>query len=168
MDTTFSLRAPEPGDVNLIYIWENSSDESHSSLRSGPLSRFQIQNFVENYDGEIFSQNALRFMIDAGARTVGTVDVFDYEPRGRHAFVGIYISPDCRRKGLGLKALKEVERRMRQTVGMHSLAALVAVDNEASKGLFEAAGYEAAGTLKGWLNDGERRIDVIVYQHVLQ
>ena len=162
------LRAPEPEDVNIIYLWENSTDECHSSLRTGPLSRHQIQQFIDNYDGELYSQNALRYMIDFDGQTVGTIDVFDYDPRSRHAFVGIYIASRARRKGLALNALKSIERIMKSRVGMFSLAALVADDNTASQALFEKAGYEKCGLLKGWLTDGEDRIDGVLYQKILK
>ena len=167
MTRSFKLRAPEPDDVNMIYIWENLSDESHSSLRSGPLSRHQIQQFVDNYDGEIYSQGALRYMIDVDGQTVGTIDVFDYDHRARHAFIGIYVSAAARRNGVGCKAIAEVERLMARNVGMHSLAALVAEDNLPSRKLFEKAGYKAVGILRDWLTDGEKRINAIVYQHLL-
>ena len=164
---SISLRAPEPRDANLIYIWENSSDESHSSFRPGPLSRAQINSFIENYDGEIYSQGALRFMIDVEEQTVGTVDVFDYDHRARHAFVGIYVSPQFRRHGLAMQALKAIEKHMYRRVGMYSLAALVADDNIPSRRLFNKAGFKVAGTMKGWFCDGTERVDALVYQKIL-
>lgn len=167
MDKKLTLRAPEPSDANMIYIWENSSDESHSSLRTGPLSRHQIATYIENYDSEIYTAGSLRFMIDVDGSTVGTVDVFDYDHRARHAFVGIYISANERRNGYALQAVRSVEDIMRKRVGMYSLAALVAEDNIPSRSLFEAAGYKTAGKLQGWLTDGCRRINVLLYQHIL-
>lgn len=165
--TDITLRAPELKDINLIYIWENSSDEMHSSLRTGPLSRHAIQNFIENYDGEIYTQNALRFMIERDGETVGTIDVFDFDPRGRHAFVGIFIAPLARRQGVALRAIAEVEKTLRRNVGMHSLAALVAENNKPSRNLFEKARYKTVGKLQSWLNDGEHRLDALIYQHLL-
>lgn len=162
-----SLRAPEPRDVNLIYIWENSSDEMHSSLRTGPVSRHQIQQFIENYDGEIYSQDALRYMIECNGETIGTIDIFDFDKRGRHAFVGLYIAPAARRQHIAATALAEVERLMKRNVNMHSLAALVSADNAPSQGLFASAGYKTAGRLQGWLADGPNRIDALIYQKVL-
>lgn len=168
MEHLITLRAPEPEDINLIYIWENSTDETHSSLRTGPLSRFQIKQYIENYDGEIYTLGGLRFMIDCEGTTVGTVDVFDYDARGRHAFVGIYISPRYRRQGIALKALRQVEESMTHKVGMYALAALVAESNTASRRLFEKAGYSRAGLLRGWLADGpSHRLDALVYQRIL-
>ena len=167
MENDITLRAPEPEDVNIIYIWENSSDESHSSLRTGPLSRFQIQNFIENYDGEIYSQGVLRYMIEYAGKTVGTVDIFDYDHRSRHAFVGIYVSCSSRRKGIARSTIAKVEELMKQKVGMYSLAALVSEDNAPSRALFESAGYRNVGTLNGWLTDGDTRINALLYQHIL-
>lgn len=162
-----TLRAPEPEDANIIYIWENSGADAHSSLRTGPLSRYQISRFIEEYDGEIYTLNALRYMIDVDGVTVGTIDVYDFEKRGRHAFVGIYVTPTARRRGYAAEALDRVERMMKKNVGMHSLCAIVASDNAASRRLFEKAGYEEAGKLRGWLTDGDGRIDAVLYQAVL-
>ena len=161
------LRAPEPDDANIIYIWENSSDERHSSLRSGPVSRLMVQNFIQQYDGEIHTQGSLRFMIDCDGETVGTIDVYDYEPYNRHAFVGIYVTVNRRKEGIASRSLKEVEKLMKRRVGLHSLVALVAEDNEASQRLFTKAGYSPAGVLKEWIKDGERRIDALIFQHLL-
>lgn len=162
------LRAPEPEDISMIYLWENESDEAHSSLRTGPISRHSIARYIEEYDGEIYTLGSLRYMIDdINGETIGTIDVFDFDHRARHAFTGIYISRNRRRKGYALAALKRVEQLMARNVGMHSLAALVAVDNAPSRALFEAAGYRSAGRLNSWLTDGARRIDALVYQRML-
>lgn len=162
-----TLRAPEPDDIGLIYIWENSTDERHSSLRSGPLSRHSIERFVNEYDGEIYTLGALRYMIDLEGETVGTVDIFDFDHHARHAFVGIYVASAYRRKGIALTALKKVEELMRTNVSMHSLGALVATDNKPSLALFEKAGYRSVGILEGWIADGEERIPAIIWQHIL-
>lgn len=167
MPCEIKLRAPEPEDIDLIYIWENSSDEAHSSLRTGPISRYKIKEYVENYDGEIYTLGSLRFMIEYDGQKVGTADVFDFDHRARHAFIGIYISPAFRRKGIAASAIKEVERQMKKKVGMYCLTALVAEDNIPSRSLFEKSGYKTAGKLQGWLTDGHQRLNALIYQHIL-
>lgn len=164
---SLTLRAPEPDDVNTIYVWENLTDERHTTLRTGPVSRFQIQRFIENYDSEIYTQGALRFMICLGTETIGTVDVFDYDHRARHAFVGIFITSAQRRKGYALAALREIEKIVRDKIGMYSLAALVAETNTPSRNLFEKAGYKTVGKLQGWLTDGERHVNALLLQRIL-
>ncbi|MCH5219610.1 MAG: GNAT family N-acetyltransferase [Muribaculaceae bacterium] len=167
MSHSVTLRAPEPRDIDKIYLWENLTDEAHTTLRTGPLSRHLIEQFVLGYDGELYSQGALRFMIDVDRETVGTIDVFDYDHRARHAFVGIYVTAPYRRRGIGREAIRQAEQYVVRAVGMHSLAALIARDNEASIRLFSASGYNEVGRLEGWLTDGETRMDAILMQHTL-
>lgn len=169
MDTPLNvtLRAPEPADVDLIYIWDNDQADCHTSLSTGMLSRHQIEKYVAEYDGDIFRMGGLRFMIDVEAETVGTVDIFDFDRRGRHAFVGIFVSPRFRGNGIGRQALDEVARFVRSNLSMHSLAALVAVDNAASRTLFASAGYAETGRLKGWIISDFERTDVVIFQKLL-
>lgn len=167
MDALLTLRAPEPDDANLLYIWENSTDERHSSLRPGPVSRHRISEYIARYDGDIIGTGSLRFMIECDGETIGTIDLFDYDHRNRHAFVGIYVTPRSRRKGLGLKALKQVENIARRRLSLFALAALVSADNTPSRALFEAAGFQRAGVLDKWIADGENRYDAIIYTKAL-
>lgn len=162
------LRAPEPDDVDLIYIWDNDEADSHTSLTAGPLSRHQIARYVDEYDGDIFRTGSLRFMIDVDAETVGTVDIFDFDRRARRAFVGIYVSPHYRRRGIGRAALDSARRYVTDNLSMHTLAAIVAVDNEASLRLFESAGYTTSGRLSSWLMREFERIDAFILQRDCQ
>ena len=162
-----TLRAPEPADINLVYIWENTTDEMHSSFRTGPISRHQITQYIENYNGDIYEQGSLRYMIDYQNETVGTIDVFDFDRRARHAFVGIYVTSNYRRRGIALTALKEVEGLMKKNVGMVSLAALIAEDNVPSQALFETADYTRVGELKNWLVENGEFFNARIYQRIL-
>lgn len=161
------LRAPEIADIDRIYLWDNMTDELHTSLRTGPLSRHCIQQWVEKYDGDIFASSGVRFMIDVDGETVGTVDVFDFDRHSRHAFVGIYIAAAHRRKGYARRALNDVCRRMSRDVSMRTLAAIVATDNNPSACLFRSAGFAEVGVLKDWIADGIGYIDAILFQTVL-
>ena len=49
---------------------------------------------------------------------------------------------------------------------MHQLAAVVSVDNAASRALFDAAGYRTAGRLRSWVRRGRSYIDVLLYQRL--
>lgn len=51
------------------------------------------------------------------------------------------VHPDYRRRGLGLRLIRECERVLRDERGLHVLAAHVEAWNEASIALFEKAGY---------------------------
>lgn len=159
-----SLRAPEPSDVDLLYLWENDREQWHTSFATGPLSRHQISEYVDSYGGDIFADGSLRFVIEADGKAVGTVDVFDFDRRARHAFVGVYVSRDARGRGYGAGGLRQVIDMMVRRVAVSSLAALVAVDNVASQALFRSLGFVEAGRLAGWLMCDGRWVDALVYQ----
>lgn len=165
--TLITLRAPEPSDVDLLYLWENDSSVWHTSLSTGPLSRHQIAQYVDSYEGDIYAHGSLRFIIENEGNAVGTIDVFDFDPRARHAFIGIYIVPERRRQGFGSSAVGLVASMMADYVGMTSLMALVAIDNGPSRFMFEAAGFVTTGRLARWIRRGATLVDAVVYQRCI-
>ena len=165
--TFVSLRAPEPIDADILYVWENDMSGWHTSMATGPLSRHQIMEYINAYDADIYTRGSLRFIIEVDGASVGTLDIFDFDNRARHAFVGIYVTPGWRRRGVGSAALKVVGEMMKEYVGMSSLAALVAIDNGASRLLFEKSGFAVSGRLSGWIRHGAKLVDAIVYQQCL-
>ncbi|MDE6134262.1 MAG: GNAT family N-acetyltransferase [Muribaculaceae bacterium] len=162
------LRAPEPDDLDLIYILENESLRSESSFATAPASRNQIWHYLESYDADIYSARQLRFIIvdRSSGQTAGTIDICDYEPRDRRAFVGISIAPGLRRRGLGRAALEVLCGYASETIGLHQLAAQVAVDNEASLRLFAGCGFRTCGKLRSWIRRGPHYTDVLLLQRL--
>ena len=49
---------------------------------------------------------------------------------------------------------------------MHQLAAVVAIDNEPSKALFDSAGFVTAGRVRSWLRSANHYTDVLLYQRL--
>ncbi|MDE6397386.1 MAG: GNAT family N-acetyltransferase [Muribaculaceae bacterium] len=158
------LRAPEPDDTDILFLWENDVSGWHTSLATGPLSRHQIAEYIDSYDADIYSSGSLRFIIESDGQPVGTLDIFDFDSRARHAFVGIYVAPDWRRRGIGSLALATVASTMTEYVGMTSLVALVAIDNGPSRMMFEKAGFVTTGRLARWIRRGATLVDAVVYQ----
>lgn len=163
---TVTLRAPEPSDVDTLYGWENLPDVERVSLADAPVSHYALWQYVQAYTGNIFTDRQLRLMVDCDGETVGTVDIADFSPRNRRAWVGIMIAPQHRGKGLAKAALAETIAYCRE-LGMHQLAAMVAQDNEASLALFKDSGFVTAGRLRSWLLRGKRYEDVILLQLML-
>ena len=57
------LRAPEPEDVDRLFLWENDSEDGlHGHWARAPLSRFQIWEYVNSYDANPTTQDGLRLM----------------------------------------------------------------------------------------------------------
>lgn len=160
------LRAPEPVDVDILYEWENDPRLWECGDTDMPLSRALIEQFVIGSAGSIAETRQARLMIvDAtDGMAAGTVDLFKVDFINSRAGIGIFVAENRRRHHLALNALAVVEAYCRRHLGLESLWALIAADNEASCRLFAAAGYERAGLLRRWLR---KRRDAVVVQRFL-
>lgn len=163
------LRALEPQDALLLYEWENDPHIWAQGCTLAPYSLKQLRDYTENYDGDIYSARQLRLMIvaDDTGETVGTVDLYDFDPVNSRCGVGILVAPPHRRKGYALKALEDVAEYCRTRLSLHQLWCVAGADNEASRSLFTRAGYKASGCLQSWLRTADRYTDAYIYQFIL-
>lgn len=168
--THITLRAVEESDIDAIFLFENDPDSTAFSFSTAPLSRNQIWQYVKSYNADIFSAGELRLMIveNESKKVIGTIDITDFQPRDRRGFLGIYITPTYRGNGYALEAINLVLDYARDTLGMHSLAAQVAVDNNISCNLFTSAGFKPSGKLRSWIRkSASSYLDVIIFQKLL-
>lgn len=161
-----TLRAPEPSDVDRLLIWENDPGLFESLPQAAPLSRFQIWQYIENYQADPFATHELRLMIvdPATDTTVGHIDLYDFSPADRRAGIAIYIDSPHRHRGYATMALKALEDYATTRLGMHQLWAHIAIDNTPSIALFTTAGYKSAGRLRSWLRRSDRYADALIFQ----
>lgn len=89
-DGTILLRALEPIDVDVLYRWENDPALWNVGVTLAPYSRRQLWDYVNNYDGDIYSAKQLRLMIvlAASGETIGTLDFYDFDAATRAAALG--------------------------------------------------------------------------------
>jgi diamine N-acetyltransferase len=166
-NTTISLRAPEPEDLDLLYLWENSTEVWQVSGTLVPFSRYILKQYLENAGKDIFEMKQLRLIIqlNSNKRPVGAIDLFDFDPFHRRAGVGILIAePSDRRKGYAKEALETVIAYCFRGLQVHQLYCNIAVGNQSSLKLFTAAGFELVGEKKDWLKTG----DVFTGEFLLQ
>lgn len=161
-----TLRSPEPSDLDFLYLSENDTDIWDYGSTRAPLSRHQLWQYIDSYDGDIFSQRQLRMVIveNATGQAVGAVDIYDFDARDSRGNVGIFITEDSRRKGYATEALDLIAVYARETLAMHQLAAWVSVDNAASIALFKRCGYKSKACLRSWIKRGRTYSDVLVFQ----
>ncbi len=143
------LRAPEPEDLEVMFRFENATDVWEMSNTTGPYSRFQLQQYIEQTQNDLFADRQLRLMIETGNRQV----------------VGIMVDKSCRRQGIGRNALALLEEHCFRYLGIHQLFAYIAVENLPSRRLFAACGYKESAVLKEWAHTfGGGYTDVLVVQ----
>lgn len=166
-----TLRALEPSDIELMYNWENDTSIWDVSGTFTPFSRYTMEEFVKAAHQDIFSTRQLRLAIDlkptetSAAKTIGYIDLYEFEPVHHRAGVGILIGDrESRKKGLGLESLQLLSRYAFSVLNLHQLFCHIHANNEASIRLFSAAGYALAGELRDWTLQSDNWVNVYVMQ----
>ena len=77
-------------------------------------------------------------------------------------------SDEHRQHGYAREAIAAIEKYCSEVLSLKQIWATVAADNEPSKRLFEACGYERSGVRKAWIRRGAEYIDEWEYQHLLR
>ena len=165
---THRLRAIEPGDVEQLLDWENDASTWWLGASLSPYSKAVMVKYAEG-DHDIYRDKQLRFILDAsnkedGWRTVGAVDLYDYDPRNHRAGVGVVVDEGERRKGHALVGLDLLSKYAFDHLGVHQLYAEVPGGHEPSINLFEKAGYGGKEVRKAWVRKGNVWKDVILLQ----
>lgn len=161
------LRAVERDDLDMLYFLENEIAETGSSVSNQPVSRMMLWNYIQSYSADIAADRQLRLIVeDAAGNAVGTVDISDYDAANRRGYVGVAILASYRGKGYGTAALDMLCRYASHTLGLHQLAAQVAVDNEPSRRLFASVGFKACGRLRSWVRRGNSFADILIFQRL--
>ena len=163
------FRALEPSDVDTLYEWENDPEVWGVGSTLAPYSQAQLLEYASTYDADIYAAKQLRLMIvlKDGDVTIGTADLFDFDPANSRSAVGILIAPDYRNQGLATEALNLLGDYCRTVYSLHQLYAIVGAYNPLSRKLFEKCGYSCSGRLQSWIRQGGSYSDAYFYQRML-
>ena len=166
---TTRLRALEPGDIDLMYAWENDTAVWSVSGTLAPFSRHTLERFIQEQQFDIFQTRQQRLFIETlGGIPVGALDFFELDPINRRAGIGILIHDDALRgKGYASDAVETACRYAREVLNLHQLWCNVGADNEASLRLFRSAGFTESGVKRDWLWRPDGYGDEILLQKIL-
>jgi diamine N-acetyltransferase len=161
------LRALEPEDLELLYEWENNDAYWMISNTVAPFSKYTLKRYMENSHKSIYETGQLRLMIDilAEKKTIGTIDIFDFDPFHKRAGIGILIADEAqRRKGYASMALKCLTDYCFKTLQMHQLYCNILANNCESVDLFSKLGFTQAGIKKEWVKTTDSYLDEHMFQ----
>ena len=164
------LRAPEPEDLELLYNWENYTPTWLVSNTLAPFSKFVLRQYLETAHRDIFESKELRLMIDLKAAankvtTIGTVDLFDFDPLHMRAGIGILIAAaENRREGYAYETLQMMDDYAFNILQLHQIFCNIPENNIPSLNLFQKAGYEIVGIKKDWIRTGKEWLDEYMLQ----
>ncbi|MCQ2237177.1 MAG: GNAT family N-acetyltransferase [Bacteroidales bacterium] len=162
------IRAMEPSDVDLIFHWENDPQQwKDGSGNCRPMSKTDIQRFVDNSTLDIYQERQMRLMIsDAEGIAVGCIDLFDFDPFSLHASIGVLVDEKYRQQGYAAFAVGWIVDYSFEVLGLKSLCATMLSTNIVSKHLFEKCGFEYVGKRRQWYRIGDTMYDELIYQYV--
>jgi diamine N-acetyltransferase len=161
------LRALEPEDLELLYEWENDEANWTISNTISPFSRYILKRYLENSHKSIYESGQLRLMIELKTEkiTIGTVDIFDFDPFHCRAGIGILIaSEEHRKKGYASMALKGLIDYCFKTLQLHQLWCNILSTNTESLSLFGKIGFTEAGIKRDWVKTGTGYVDEHLFQ----
>ncbi len=163
-----SLRAPEPEDLDILYIWENDTTLWEYGASITPYSRFALKQYLIESKHDIFSDRQLRLIVvnKVDGAIIGAVDLYDFDPFHRRAGVGILIDTNHREQGYGLMVLKILEEYAFRFLNLKQLYAMIPENNKGSRELFRKAEYTHTGNLNDWLSKGNSFENVLVMQKI--
>lgn len=163
------LRALEPHDVDTLFLWENDPEIWKVSNTVAPFSRFILEQYIANSHQDIYANKQLRLMIettDENKTTIGSIDLFDFDPKNKRAGVGILIERNFRNNGYASEALSVLVDYSFGVLDLHQLYCNICDDNDASLKLFEKAGFEKVGLKKDWVRNGSGYQDEYLLQMI--
>lgn len=99
-------------------------------------------------------------------KTVGMVDLYDFDPHNRRAAIGILVAPEARRNKIGYHAVTLLSDYARRMLGVHQLWATTAIDNAAALSMFKECGFSICGRLRSWLRRGSTYQDIYMLQQL--
>ncbi len=162
------LRALEPDDVDLLYQWENDEAIWHLSNTIAPFSRFVLEQYVLNAHQDIFTAKQLRLMIDKFGEeknvTIGSIDLFDFDPVNKKAGIGVLIINSERKKGYASESLELLTDYCFNTLHLHQIYCNITEFNSPSLNLFKKHGFEIIGLKKEWLHIKDKWVDEYILQ----
>ena len=160
------LRALEPEDLDVLYEWENNAELWKYGSTLTPYSKFALRDYLTNsLHGIVYSRQLRLMAVEKESRTtVGTVDLFDYDPIHQRAAVGILVDVPFRRKGYGKDILNLTADYAFNILHLNQLYAYIPLSNTNSFNLLSKCGYEQSGLLKSWLKTSNGFEDVYLMQ----
>jgi diamine N-acetyltransferase len=161
------LRALEPEDLELLYEWENNNAYWDISNTVSPFSKYTLKRYLENSHKNIYEIGQLRLMIDhiEDKISIGTIDIFDFDPFHKRAGLGILIANEAyRRKGYASMSLTCLTAYCFKTLQLHQLYCNILSNNTESMDLFKKQGFIQTGIKKDWIKTSDGYLDEFIFQ----
>jgi RimJ/RimL family protein N-acetyltransferase len=158
------VRVAAERDIPEILIAHQDDPQLYERIGLGrPPSGAELGRRTERIEVDRLSGSAiwLTILAPGSDECRGQVDVHDVDWDHRRAGVGIWVAPRERGRGLATAALMLSGRWLIEACGLERVELLTDPGNEPMLRAAAAAGFAREGTLRGYLVQRGRRIDVV-------
>ena len=146
------LRALEPEDIEVIYLWENDASVWDSSEAHVPYSRHNLTQYILTAStGDIYADRQLRLIGESEGKAVGCVDLYDFDPYHHRAGIGLLVDSAVRRQGYATAIVAAMLDFCKRELQLHLLYCDVAESNVSSLSVMQGSGFSIVGRRRDWL-----------------
>jgi diamine N-acetyltransferase len=161
------LRALEPRDLDFVFEVENNTEIWNISNTQTPYSKFLIKQYLKNSHQDIYTAKQLRLLIEVKSteKSVGLIDLFEFDPKNKRVGLGILIlNSEDRNQRIGSQAVGLLIDYVFEFLDVHQIFVNIDVNNIASMKLFNNFGFELIGVKKDWNFQNKSYHDEAIYQ----
>jgi len=161
------LRALEPRDLGFVFEVENNTEIWNISNTQTPYSKFLIKQYMKNAHQDIYTAKQLRLLIEVKSteKSVGLIDLFEFDPKNKRVGLGILIlNSEDRNQRIGSQAVGLLIDYVFEFLDVHQIFVNIDVNNVASIKLFNNFGFELIGVKKDWNFQNKSYHDEAIYQ----
>lgn len=158
------LRALEESDLNLLYEWENNSDNWLYTNTLMPFSKHTLLEYIRNCKTYFLSQESLKLVIELSNGTVvGTLDVFNIDHFNGRAEMGVFVDSQFRGKGYATIAYNLFKDYAFKYLGWVNLYSIIPQKNSPMHNVAIRAGFSKTATLEKWIKTPQGYEDADIY-----
>ena len=161
---TLRLRSLEESDLNLLYDWENDSNNWLYTSTLMPYSKHTLLEYIRNCQTDIFALETLKLVIELTDDTaVGTLDVFNIDHFNGRAELGVFVDSKYRGHGYATVAYNLFKDYAFGYLGWVNLYSIVPITNSPMHAVMHRTGFISSGTLKKWIKVSREYEDAVIY-----
>ena len=137
-----SLRLLTDSDLDFLYSIENNPENKKYGGENVYLSKNLLKDYIKNAKSDITTFNQLRFVITFKDRSIGLIDLFEYDINKKTAKVGVFILKEYQKKKHGSNALSLLISYSWSNLGLVSLFSNINPKNNLSISLFNKFSFK--------------------------
>ena len=162
------LRSPKQEDAELLAPIRSDFRLQHLLMSNPPGSpKGDILALTSEWINRRMAQGWFKIIQDDALIVAGFAQISDIHRENRLGWLGLGLLPSARGKGLGRRAMIEIESAARNDLGLRKLLLQVRCDNMRAIAMYDRGGWRRVGFLKEHYYDRTRTYDVILFEKLL-